>query len=341
MQRRASYWLLLLATMAAPGITRGAGTVTITDAPAIITPGQWVPVNVQFTKTSNEAEKRVIFRVDLHKAYTHERVAGWYADNNKAGYTGLAGSAVCNVGVPANVSGQYYFKAVMSPWSLNRAIVSHYRSYPTNGTFTYAWDSSYGVTQNVYYMGSLICPKPTANTCYCSGLAFEAAIIPFNAYNTTYGHARIGNIASAANMRTFRTIWYGVTDSEKLAARAIPEWGAGREITDFEEAQEGDFVQLWRMSGSGHNPVFVNWVRGSSGDITGVRYWGTQTSSNGIGYNTESFGTTGSRMNRSRFYIGRLAKPRDQADYDWAIAQSDTSSAPSFVYSTIPEWTNF
>jgi hypothetical protein len=122
--------------------------------------------------------------------------------------------------------------------------------------------------------------------------------------------------------------------------RALPEWGAGREITDFEEAQEGDFVQLWRWSGSGHNPVFVNWVRNTSGQITGVRYWGSQSSTNGIGYQTESFGTT-SGMNRNRFYIGRASKPRDQADYDWALGSATTEGTPSTVYSAVEGWRGY
>jgi hypothetical protein len=131
-----------------------------------------------------------------------------------------------------------------------------------------------------------------------------------------------------------------VTDAEKLAVRAIPQYGAGVEITDFEEAQEGDIVQFWRHSGSGHNPVFVNWVRNASNQITGVRYWATQTSTNGIGYLTESFGAT-SGLNSARFYIARAVKPRDQADYDWALGSADSQASPTAVTSGIAEWNRY
>ena len=114
----------------------------------------------------------------------------------------------------------------------------------------------------------------------------------------------------------------------------------GREITDFEEAQEGDFVQLWRHSTSGHNPLFVNWIRNSSNVITGVRYWGSQGSTNGIGYNTESFGVS-TGINPARFYIGRAAKPRDQADYDWALGQASSQSSPSIVPAAVDEWRQY
>src|SRR5690606_37759591 len=130
----------------------------------------------------------------------------------------------------------------------------------------------------------LISPKPSGDTTYCSGLAFEACIIPFNNYNATYGHQFIGNIYSASQMEIFRRRWYGTEGlsggAERLAGDAIPEWGVGVRITDFEEAQEGDFVQLWRHSGSGHNPLFVSWRRNTSGGIRGVNYWGSQNSSN-------------------------------------------------------------
>ncbi len=298
-------------------------------------------MDVQFIKSPAEPEKRVVLFLQLHQWPSRTRVARTIVDNGGAGLTGTSGTVTCQVQVPSNAGGSCYFTAYAVPWSLNRAIVANYKTYPTDGTFTYLWSGGgYGVTQNVYYLGTLVAPKPTGNTTYCSGLAFEAYVIPFNAYNATYGNSVIGSITTAAKMETFRKIWYGVTDAEKLAARAIPEWGAGREITDLEEAQEGDFVQLWRWNGSGHNPLFVNWVRNGSGQITGVRYWATQSSTNGIGYNTESFGET-SGINRARFYLGRAAKPRDQADYDWALGQATTESRPSVVNAAVGDWARY
>ncbi len=327
-----------------PHAGQAAATVAIFSPPAVITPGQVAQVNVQFSKSAGEPEKRFVVRVDLHDADTDEKVSGGIQDNSKAGFTGNTGNVFCAVPVPANASGAYYFKAWVAPWSLNKAIVAHYKTYPTDGTFTYLWGGGgYGVTQNVYYRGSLICPKPSGNTTYCSGLAFEACIIPFNAYNAIYGHQYIGNITNYTQMENFRKIWYGVTipgAELKLAADAIPMWGAGREITDFEEAQEGDFIQLWRHSGSGHNPMFVSWRRNSSGTITGVNYWGSQGSSNGIGYSGENFGTT-SGMDRNKFYIGRVAKRRDQADSAGALGSIDTSANLRVVPSTVGVWLEY
>lgn len=322
-------------------VAHGAVTVGLSGIPASAAPGSAFTVDLNWTKPGSVAEKRLVFILELRQAGTDATLNKWTMDNSGAGYKGSGGTVPFPVMIPANASGQIYFTAWASPWSLNRAVLERYKSYPTNGTFTYLWSGGgYGVTQNLYYLGSLICPKPSGNTTYCSGLAFEAFLLAFRDYNTTYSHPRIGNITTAAQMEAYRKIWYGVTDADKLAARAIPEYNLGVEITDWEEAQEGDFVQLWRHSGSGHNPVFVNWLRNGSGTITGVRYWGSQGSTNGIGYLQESFGTT-SGMNAARFYIGRVKKPRDQADYDWALGTASTMASPTAVTSQVSDWMSY
>lgn len=325
-----------------PAIVHAGATVTIQNAPATLTPGQTLSINTFYQKTADEPEKRVILRVDMHNAATHQKVAGAIADNGNQGYKQNNAFISTNISVPAGASGAYYFKATLAPWSMNKAVVTQMESYPTDGTFSYLWGGGgFGVTQNVYYKGTLIAPKPSGDTTYCSGLAFETAVIPFNQYNATYGHSSIGNILTSGNMSAFRIRWYGASSpAEKLAAQAIPEWGVGVEITDWEEAQEGDFVQLWRHSSSGHNPLFVSWRRNSSGTITGCNYWGSQPGTNGIGYAGENFGTS-SAMNRDRFYIGRMRKPRDQADYDWAIGQTSTAATPSVVNTAVPDWAEY
>lgn len=329
---------LLIAATSNRSAVAGAN-VSILNPPPMIAPGEVIPVQVSYTKTPNEPEKRVIVRVDLHDYETHEKVTGAYVENNGTGYTGVTRQVTCPITIPASVSGKYYFKATISPWSMNRAIVQQYKSYPTNGIYTYAWIPGHGVTQDVFYMNELISPKAPDNTCYCSGLAFETFVFAFNNHNQHYGHSQIGTIHNPAEMRNFRVQWYGVHETEKLATLALPMWNTGMEITDFEEAQEGDNIQLWRTNKSGHNPLFVNWIRNSNGQITGVRYWGSQGSSNGIGYHQESF-ATGRRggMLRERFYLARAKKPRDQADYDWALGSTTTTQQPSQVPSSAHDW---
>ena len=306
----------------------GAVGFTMSGVPEAAVPGISFTVGIDYEKPTDTPEKRLVFLFELHRASDDGLLQKFTLDNGNLGYKETTLHFDATFTMPVGSGEDVYLALYAVPWSLNRMVVEQYKSYPTDGTFTYLWSGGgYGVTQNIYYRGTLICPKPAGNTTYCSGLAFEAAIVPYNAYNTTYGHQYIGTMTSG-QMESFRQIWYGVTDSEKLAARAIPQYGIGVEITDFEEAQEGDFVQLWRHSGSGHNPLFVSWVRDGSNTITGVQYWGTQSSTNGIGLRQENFGVS-SGINPARFYLGRLRKPRDQADYLWAISTSDTKSNPT------------
>jgi hypothetical protein len=320
--------LIIVLMLGLPALSTAAA-FTMSGVPEAAVPGIPFTVGIDYEKPGETPERRLVFLFELHRASDDGILQKFTLDNSNLGYKETTLHFDATFTIPPGTAEDVYVALYAVPWSLNRMVVEQYKSYPTDGTFTYLWSGGgYGVTQNVYYLGSVICPKPSGNTTYCSGLAFETAIVPYNAYNTTYGHPRIGNMTTASQMESFRKVWYGVTDAEKLAARAIPEYGIGVEITDFEEAQEGDFVQLWRHSGSGHNPLFVNWVRDGNNTITGVRYWGTQSSTNGIGSRQESFGVS-SGINPARFYLGRLRKPRDQADYLWAISTSDTKSTPT------------
>ena len=181
-------WVLAALCCVTAARALAQATVTVLNPPATLTPGQAVTLHVQFTKAPAEPEKRVVVLLQLHQLPSMAQVAKVVADNGGAGYTGMSGTVPVSLTVPAHASGAFCFKAWVSPWSLNRAIVTQYKSYPTNGTFTYLWSGGgYGVTQNIYYMGTLIAPKPAGNTTYCSGLAFETFVVPSNAYNATYG----------------------------------------------------------------------------------------------------------------------------------------------------------
>ena len=103
--------------------------------------------------------------------------------------------------------------------------------------------------------------------------------------------------------------------AESNCAAAIERFGFGRRIRDLEEAEPGDFMDLNRADGSGHTVVFFGWLRGS-GRIIGLRYWSSQRSTKGIGYNAEYFRDNpphelrGSLM-RAPMYIGRVGPVRN------------------------------
>lgn len=331
--------LILAALTAFAGLAPAADQVSITGAPASAAPGATLDIHVEWERDADPEEKRIVVLVELRRSSDDALITRQIFNNSNNGYTAASGSHDATLTIPANAEGAHYIQAWLAPWSLNRQMVEKLETYPTDGTFTYLWGGGgYGVTQNVYYLNELICPKPAGDTTYCSGLAFEAFVLGYKDYNAAMGHPETIGTLTVAGMKNFRLVWYGVTDAEKLAARAIPEYGLGVEITDFEEAQKGDALQFWRHSGSGHNPVFMNWLRNTQGDITGVRYWGSQGSTNGIGYNQENFGVS-SGINPARVYLGRARKPRDDADYQWASASADTKLSPTLVgISSVEGW---
>ncbi|CAN5279954.1 hypothetical protein BH09SUM1_BH09SUM1_30300 [soil metagenome] len=331
------YRLKAVALSLAAGVAGASVDVAIVGAPAYSEPQAPATITLHYSRPTTESEKRLVLILDVYDNVSNTRLKHYVQEGPTGnGFKDAIADVPFIVTIPDAAGGGVYFKATVSPWSLNRAVVAQYKTYPIDGTFTYLWSGGgYGVTQNIYYRGVRICPKPSGNTTYCSGLAFDCFLSAYNNYNTTYGHTTINNLTST-QMESFRKIWYGVTDAEKLAPLAISSYGVGVEITDWEEAQDGDACQLWRWSTSGHNPTFISWRR-TQGVITGVNYWGSQGSTNGIGYGGENFGTT-SGINPSRFYLARAKKPRDQADYDWAMGQTDTIAAPTLLSTQGGAW---
>ena len=92
---------------------------------------------------------------------------------------------------------------------------------------------------------------------------------------------------------------------------ALEAYGLGDKIADMKNVQKGDFVQIWRTSGSGHSVIFINWTTNAVGDTTGMRYWSTQTSTNGVNYNTEYFSGLGGNIDKTHTYYSRGRKPED------------------------------
>lgn len=325
----AAVWLLCLAA----GLPAQSVDMSITHIPATLQPGGNSLIRFHYARDAQFIEKRLVFVVEVRSTSDDAVLRSVTFDNNGQGYPNSDGMLSFAYGVPADIPG-IYFKTYASPWSMNKWVVEQFESYPTNGTWRYEWPGGgFGVTQDIYYLGSLIAPKPPNDTTYCSGIAFEVGVLSYLNYNALYGHPTIGGM-NVTQMQRFRRVWYGVISSDnpdpdlKLAALAIPEHGIGREITNWDEVQPGDFLQFWRTSGSGHNPIFVSWVTNASGTRTGIRYWGSQGSTNGLGYLTERFTGQGGSIDPTRTYFGRIARPRDGNDIDHALVTMSTEDNP-------------
>jgi hypothetical protein len=178
-----------------------------------------------------------------------------------------------------------------------QSVVEIARAYPDGGG--YEWKGS-GVPEEIRFSGEQILPK--GKSTYCSGFTFAVVM---------KAAAERGLLAdkSISEVRAFQKDWYGATkeSGETQCAYALEKLGVGKSVT-AERVRPGDFLQLWRTNKSGHSVVFLDWVT-EGGRPIGVKYRGSQTSTNGIGDRVEYFaGIAGKKgsVDPQRLYFGRL-----------------------------------
>ena len=196
---------------------------------------------------------------------------------------------------------------------LNPYVLEIMSTYPVDGSYGYFWPKEggwEGTTQDVVYEGKKLTDGDPKNRSYCCGLTFEV-------YVRALLEASEGAAAgvSADTLHELRLRFFG--DSKEGERRRLCQFGLeslrlGETVDDLEQARAGDFVQFWRHGGSGHSVIFVNWVR-RKGEIRGITYWSSQTSTQGIGYQTETIGPDG--IDRKQIYIARASWPlKEPAD---------------------------
>ncbi len=198
---------------------------------------------------------------------------------------------------------------------VNSIILSTLAEYPTDGSYTYWWpDDSYGWSGNpndIYYEGDLFSAGDSRHRSYCVGMTFEVFMRTFDVLDEDYGLGGSLNGVSFDELYDFRTDWYvrelygmGIVD-------AMVNYGIGERVTHWDDVRPGDILQFWRHSGSGHNAIFIGWETDTAGQIIGFTYWSTQSSTDGVGYNDEYFGSSGSRVDPNFFFVGRVSNPEN------------------------------
>jgi hypothetical protein len=131
---------------------------------------------------------------------------------------------------------------------------------------------------------------------YCSGYVLQVGYIVAK-------NRKLLDTKTKEQLLTFIKEWY--QSSPKTCVTAITNLGIGTEI-EFENAQEGDFCQLWRTGNNGgHNVVFKNFVY-KNDVIVGIHYRSTQKLTNGIGDRTEYFTNGGGTVDKNKTYFARL-----------------------------------
>lgn len=158
--------------------------------------------------------------------------------------------------------------------------------------------------------------RPPNNTTYCTGYTFAVFFI------VALNRGLLRNFTDA-DIRRLQVIWnqnINRVQYPKLCVDAISQSvngnsPLGREVS-LEEAEAGDFCQIWRTNGSGHAVILLEKIIDERG-IVGISYYSsnngainTQTGRNGAGASKEYYSDT--RVNgrgamlRSHTYFARL-----------------------------------
>ncbi|MDW7650430.1 MAG: hypothetical protein SCK29_09895 [Bacillota bacterium] len=198
---------------------------------------------------------------------------------------------------------------------LNPYVLDVIRTY-TNGPYPYLLNTDYanynGVTENIFYRGSLLAKAHPSGSkaSHCSGITFEVFFKAMQQRNRKLGlDVYDFNGMRFDELHDFLLTWYVASGSKTTnnIEVAVEKYGLGTRISRFEEARRGDFMDISRSNWTGHTVVFLNWVRDDSGSITGLHYWSSQGSTNGIGEKTEYFDTSGrGNVLANQVYIARI-----------------------------------
>lgn len=196
-----------------------------------------------------------------------------------------------------------------------RAVLRVSESYPTDGTHEYWWPKTgpwKGITQDVFYNGTLIAQGDPQGRCHCSGITWEVFMRAIETYNAEH-EEKVLHTWTPEMVNRFQFLWFGSDGNKRCIHNAVLTFGIGFEIKDPDDARPGDFVQFWRRNGSGHSCIFREWVRDEKGAIAALRYWSAQKKTNGIGVNTESVGDAGGII-LEQTYIVRIGRKQGESE---------------------------
>jgi hypothetical protein len=175
--------------------------------------------------------------------------------------------------------------------AFNQLVLADMARFPTDGTHSYWWpragESDYdGVTRDILFDGKRVLKGEPGGRTFCCGLTLEVFA------NALEKHRQLNPSAAiplrAADWSEFKRLWFVTDLNGPGPSQALERYGLGKTIT-ADEVLPGDFVQLWRTNKSGHSVIFLDWLKANDGTIIGMKYWSTQTSTQGIGETIEHF----------------------------------------------------
>ncbi len=200
----------------------------------------------------------------------------------------------------------------------NRIVLDVAASYPTDGTHGYWWpkksEGSYdGVSEDILLDGVCVMRGEEKGRTYCCGLTLEVFVKALARHAELHG-ASAKPYLVADGFSKFKRLWFVENVNGPGPSAAFEAYGLGKTILE-EDALPGDFVQIWRRfdpnkakSPSGHSVIFTGWARNKTGEIVGMEYFSTQTSTKGISRNVELWGAPNAKkgMARENTHWGRV-----------------------------------
>ena len=195
------------------------------------------------------------------------------------------------------------------PADFNEVVLDLVDSYPQDGTFEYYWPQSgswSGGTRDVWYQDELVGSGGGYSACYCSGITWEVYLRAWQEWAAQNGEdADDLNGVTADEIWDMRRDWYVRDLYGPGPSIAMETYGVGVEVESFDDWEPGDFVQLWRTSGTGHTAIFMGWIEDDSGNRLGMDYVSCQGSTDGYGINDEYFGSHSGALDPAYMYAGR------------------------------------
>ena len=163
----------------------------------------------------------------------------------------------------------------------------------------YQWGGVSGVCIPLYHNGKLIRSYDEGGPSHCCGYTLSVAFIAATNRGLFDGK-------SESEVSKFSSNWNSAGGANgKLCVEALENLGIGKEVL-LENAQEGDFCQIWRTNGSGHSVIFLSHIY-EGDDIIGFNYRSSQKSTDGIGDSSEYFSDSGKgKVNKDVTYFGRM-----------------------------------
>lgn len=152
---------------------------------------------------------------------------------------------------------------------MSHNVIDFIKQIPLGGGYT--WNPKVptsGSPEAIIYKDEIILQKDTAT--YCCGLCF------FVWYELYGRHLDI----AISEMRKVQRLFYCASGNRGGCQDALIAINQGTKQT-LETAQPGDFLQLWRNTGSGHSVIYTG------KNATHLHYFSTQPSTKGVGYKSE------------------------------------------------------